>query len=186
MKIYTKVGDNGTTGLFGGPRVSKDNLRVATYGDVDELNSVLGVVRAELIADAEMEGILTRIQGELFTLGAQLATPNVATAPKGVPAITEEDVARLEHEIDHFDAELEPLRTFILPAGSRAAAQLHLARTVCRRAERAVVTLGHSETLPPHSVEYLNRLSDHLFTLARAANHRAKVPESKWEPNKRQ
>jgi cob(I)alamin adenosyltransferase len=184
MKIYTKRGDDGTTGLFGGPRVQKDDLRVAAYGDVDELNSVLGLARCDA-SDPELAAILVRLQAELFTLGAQLATPDLEAAPKGVPAIEPEDVARLEREIDRFDAELEPLRTFILPAGSRLAATLHLARTVCRRAERAAVTLSRTQQMPPLSVEYLNRLSDHLFTLARAANHRAGVEETKWLPPKK-
>jgi cob(I)alamin adenosyltransferase len=183
MKIYTKVGDGGMTGLFGGPRVPKDDLRVAAYGDVDELNSVLGLVRADVTG--EIDTLVSRVQSELFTLGAQLATPHVEEAPKGVPTINEADIERMEHEIDRFDTELEPLKAFILPAGTRGASTLHLARTVCRRAERAVVTLSHHEPVPPLSIKYLNRLSDWLFTLARLANHRAGVPEAKWEPNKR-
>lgn len=180
MAIYTKRGDDGTTGLFGGPRVSKDDLRVAAYGDIDELNSVLGLARAELAQDPDLAAILARVQSELFTLGAQLATPHVEEAPKNVPAIRPDDVTRLEQEIDRLDLELKPLRSFILPAGSRSAATLHVARTVCRRAERAVVTLSRHEPLPALSMEYINRLSDHLFTLARAANQRAGVEESKW------
>lgn len=183
MKIYTKVGDDGRTGLFGAARVPKDDARVAAYGDVDELNSMLGVVRCDTAADAELDELLERLQSELFTLGAQLATPDPEKAPKNVPTIASDDVARMEQEIDRFDAELEPLRSFVLPAGTRAAAQLHLARTVCRRAERSVVTLARHETVPPHALEYLNRLSDLLFTLARVANHRAGASEAKWQPN---
>jgi len=182
MKIYTKRGDDGSTGLFGGPRVQKDDLRVSAYGDVDELNSVLGVCRADVRADADIEGILGRLQSELFTLGAGLATPDPDKAPKDVPVITGAHVTAMEREIDRFDTELPPLRTFVLPAGSRAAAMLHVARTTCRRAERAVVQLARESTVPPHAVEYLNRLSDLLFTLARAANHRARVPEVPWMP----
>ncbi len=184
MKIYTKVGDDGTTGLFGAARVRKDHPRVAAYGEVDELNAVLGLARAQE-ADPELAAMLERLQNELFTLGAELATPDPAHAPKSVPRLAGEDVSRLEGEIDRFDAQLEPLTAFILPAGSRLSATLQLARTVCRRAERAVVTLAALEPVPRVAVVYLNRLSDHLFTLARVANHRAQVPETKWEPNRR-
>lgn len=184
MKIYTKRGDDGTTGLFGGPRVSKADLRVATYGDVDELNSVLGVARSEN-ADAEIDAVLTRVQSELFTLGAQLATPNIDEAPKNVPELLPEDVELLEREIDRFDTELEPLRAFVLPSGTKTAAQLHVARTICRRAERSAVALAAIERIPPMCVRYLNRLSDHLFTLSRLANKRAGVEETKWLPPKR-
>ena len=183
MKIYTRQGDDGTTGLFGAARVRKDSIRVSAYGDVDELNAILGMSRAEN-TDPEIGRILERVQSELFTLGAQLATPSVDDAPKNIPAITEEHIARMEKEIDRFDAEIPPLRSFVLPAGSRAAASLHMARTVCRRAERSVVTLASSDPVPALAITHLNRLSDLLFTLARLANHRAKVEETKWEPNK--
>lgn len=181
MKIYTKRGDDGTTGLLGAPRVSKDHVRVAAYGDVDELNSVLGLVRAEQ-PDAQVDGILARLQGELFTLGAQLATPGEASAPRGLPRLVDDDVARLEAEIDAFESELEPLRSFILPGGTRTAAMLHLARTVCRRAERALVTLAAQEPVAPLALPYVNRLSDHLFVLARLANARSGTPEPRWPP----
>ncbi len=184
MKVYTKVGDDGSTGLFGAPRVRKDHPRVAAYGDVDELSAFLGLARAEC-ADAPVAAILERLQSELFTLGAMLATPVPEHAPKNVPALCDEDVTRLEREIDRAEEELEPLRAFVLPAGTRLAAALHVARTVCRRAERALVTLAATEAVPPVAVAYLNRLSDHLFTLARLANHRARVPETKWEPNRK-
>lgn len=184
MKIYTKVGDDGSTGLFGGPRVPKDHLRVQAYGDVDELNSTLGLARAEC-QDAELEAILSRLQNRLFDLGGELATPDQENAPKRVPIVTDSDVSLMETEMDRFDQELEPLRAFVLPAGSRLASQLHVARTVCRRAERAAVTLARHEAVPPESVKFLNRLSDLLFVMARVANKRAGVPEVKWEPNKR-
>jgi len=183
MKIYTKRGDDGTTGLFGAERVRKDSIRVSAYGDVDELNALLGLTRCEA-GDSALGRILERIQSELFTLGAQLATPSPEDAPKHVPVITEAHVVALEDEIDRLDAELQPLRSFILPSGTRLASMLHVARTVCRRAERSVVTLASSDPVPPNTLRYINRLSDHLFTLARAANHRAGVEETKWVPNR--
>ena len=183
MKVYTKVGDKGTTGLFGAPRVRKDDVRVVAYGEVDELNATLGLARAQG-ADEELAGILERLQSELFTLGSMLATPVPSHAPKAVPVLDDEDVTRLEREIDRFDEELPPLTAFVLPAGSPLAAALHVARTVCRRAERAVVTLAGKESIPQVAIVYLNRLSDHLFTLARVANHRAQVPETQWRPNR--
>ncbi|MFM2153628.1 MAG: hypothetical protein RL199_2063 [Pseudomonadota bacterium] len=179
MKIYTKAGDDGTTGLFGAGRVRKDALRVSAYGDVDELNAFLGVARTHAV-EVELAEVLERLQSELFTLGAQLATPDPAHAPKNVPVIRDDHVEALESEIDLFDAELEPLRTFILPSGSPLAAALHVARTVCRRAERALVSLSAHEPVPAEAMRYLNRLSDHLFTLSRLANKRAGVTETKW------
>lgn len=184
MKIYTKTGDDGTTGLFGAARVRKDDARVSAYGDVDELNSALGLARCECDGEPQIALLLAELQSELFTLGAQLATPDAGSAPKNVPAIGAQDVQRLERAIDSLDSELPPLRAFVLPAGTRLAAALHLGRTICRRAERSVVSLAAREPLPAHGVEYLNRLSDLLFTLARVANHRAGAEESKWEPNK--
>ena len=184
MKIYTKVGDDGTTGLFGAGRVSKDDLRVAAYGDVDELNSFLGVARTHQ-AHPDIAAVLERLQSELVTLGAELATPVVESAPKNVPVITEDHVAALEREIDRFDAELVPLTSFILPSGTPLSCALHVCRTICRRAERASVSLAAREPVPTQVVKYLNRLSDHLFTLARLANQRAGVTETRWEPNRR-
>jgi len=184
MKIYTRRGDDGTTGLFGGARTGKDDPRVASYGDVDELNSLLGLSRAELVGDASMTDLLARLQGELLALGAQLATPDPAAAPRSVPEIRQDDVDRMEHEIDTFDAELQPLRRFILPGGTRAAATLHVARSVCRRAERAVVALGRGAQVPALAVPYLNRLADLLFTMARVANRRAGVAEREWTATK--
>jgi cob(I)alamin adenosyltransferase len=183
MKIYTKTGDDGETGLFGGPRVRKNCPRIEAYGTVDELNAVVGMVRAQsLSADqrlpADLDGLLARIQNELFDLGAQLATPDPAKF--GIAGATEAHVAALEGEIDRYEAELEPLKQFILPGGTPAAAALHLARTVCRRAERCTVTLAETETISPGAVIYLNRLSDLLFVLARAANRRAGVADVPW------
>jgi cob(I)alamin adenosyltransferase len=179
MKIYTKAGDDGTTGLFGAGRVRKDALRVSAYGDVDELNAFLGVARTHA-AEVDVAAVLERLQSELFTLGAQLATPDPSHAPKNVPVIRDAHVEKLESEIDLFDAELEPLRSFILPSGTPLAAALHVARTVCRRAERSLVSLSAHEPVPVEAMHYLNRLSDHLFTLSRLANKRAGVAETKW------
>ena len=177
-KIYTRRGDDGSTGLFGGPRVRKDDLRVAAYGDVDELNSALGVAREEVLQQPDLRSLVDALQSELFTLGSELATPDASKAPKEVPRITAEHVARLEREIDRLTGELPEMRNFILPGGSRAGATLHFCRTVCRRAERACVTLGAS----PDALAYLNRLSDLLFTMARAANLRSGGREIPWKP----
>jgi cob(I)alamin adenosyltransferase len=179
MKIYTKTGDGGETGLFGGARVSKASERVASYGDVDELNSVLGVICAHE-ADPALRTQLQRIQGELFTLGAELASPPDKTAKLGVEQLDENDIERFEHEIDALERDLEPLKTFVLPGGHPQAARLHLARTTCRRAERGVVALAASEPLRPEILRYLNRLSDLLFVMARHANFRAKVSDVPW------
>ena len=182
-KIYTRRGDDGSTGLFGGPRVSKDTLRVAAYGEVDELNSAIGVALEELRdpKQKEIADIVDRLQSELFNLGGQLATPDAAAAPKDVPRIEKEDVVRLEAEIDRFTAELPPMRYFILPGGSRPGAALHFCRTVCRRAERKGVELSRTEAMPEHALSYLNRLSDLLFVMARAANLRAGGREVPWK-----
>ncbi len=177
MKIYTKTGDTGQTGLFGGGRVSKDSLRVHAYGSVDELNAVLGVARA-IGMNATLDTLLARIQNELFVLGADLATPGAANY---IPRVDSDYVTRLEQEIDQFEAELEPLKQFILPGGTPEAAQLHLARTVCRRAERQVVSLqATEEALNSITLLYLNRLSDWLFVLARLANARSGVADVPW------
>jgi len=181
MKIYTKTGDRGDTGLFGGARVSKASARVGAYGDVDELNSLLGVVCAHLSGPGPDE-LLRQIQSDLFVVGAELAknpdpTKNVDL---GMPLIGDADIERLEHCIDELDQSLEPLKTFILPGGTSAASFLHLARTCCRRAERAVVALAQTEPVRPELVRYLNRLSDFLFTLARAQNARAGVADVPW------
>ena len=180
-KIYTRRGDDGSTGLFGGPRVRKDDLRVAAYGDVDELNSALGVAREEL-PDDDIRSFLDALQSELFTLGAELATPDASSAPKAVPRITDAHVLRLEQEIDRLTGELPEMKSFILPGGSRAGAALHLCRTICRRGERKVVSLAESSPVSAQALAYLNRLSDLLFVMARAANLRAAGREIPWKP----
>jgi len=185
-RIYTRNGDDGTTGLFGGPRVRKDDLRVAAYGEIDELNSALGVARNALGDSrlADLESFLGGLQSALFDLGAELATPDPASAPKGVPRVQPEHVAQLEREIDRLTGELPPMKTFILPAGTPGAAQLHLCRTICRRAERALVTLAVHGPVSAEALAYLNRLSDLLFTMARAANLRLGVSEVPWVARK--
>jgi cob(I)alamin adenosyltransferase len=180
VKIYTKTGDAGDTGLFGGQRVSKASVRVEAYGVVDELNSVLGVVRSEGALDPERDALLGAIQSRLFDLGAELANPKGKDL--GIPLVDDADVALLEGAIDAAEAELPPLRTFVLPGGARAASLLHVARTVCRRAERRLVALAEHEAgaVRPELIRYLNRLSDLLFVLARFANHRAGIPDVPW------
>jgi cob(I)alamin adenosyltransferase len=178
MKIYTKTGDSGETSLFDGTRVSKSDARVDAYGEVDEVNAWLGFVRAAGV-DAELDAELARIQRDLFAVGARLADPAEKIAARVTKAaIDEEDVARLELLIDRLEDELPPLRRFIVAGGSVAGAALHVSRTVCRRAERRVVSL--SPPVEPIVLRYLNRLSDLLFVLARAVNHRAKAPETEW------
>jgi len=179
VKIYTKTGDEGQTSLFDKTRVSKADARVDAYGEVDELNACLGAVRAAGL-DADLSSAVETIQQELFAVGARLADPSVRIAGRVVKAaVTAAQVERLEQLIDRLEDELPPLRRFILPGGSPAGALLHLARTVCRRAERRVVGLGggHVEAIV---TVYLNRLSDLLFVMARAANHRAQVAEIEW------
>jgi cob(I)alamin adenosyltransferase len=179
MKIYTKTGDDGTTGLYGGGRVRKDHARVEAYGAVDELNAAVGLARVETLP-AEIDEHLARIQNELFDLGAELATPQPAA--RGVTVAGHREIAALECAIDRFESNLAPLKTFILPAGTRAAAALHLARTICRRAERCVVTLAAepSENLSTQLIVYLNRLGDLLFVLARAVNASAGQSDVEW------
>jgi cob(I)alamin adenosyltransferase len=183
MKIYTKSGDAGETGLFGGPRVGKDDARVEAYGEVDELNAALGVARARG-GDAELEALLAATQDHLFTVGAELATPAGAKARSVLRPVDPAWTAELESAIDRFEAELPPLRQFVLPGGSPLAAALHLARAVCRRAERRVVTLHHREPVAAELLAYVNRLSDFLFVAARIANHRAGVAEHVWAPGR--
>jgi cob(I)alamin adenosyltransferase len=177
MRIYTKTGDAGETGLFDGTRVSKADPRVDAYGEVDELNAWLGVARA-LDQSAEIGDMLVQIQRDLFALGAQLADPRHKIAARVEKATLAEDhVSRLEQAIDHLEVSLPALRHFILAGGSPAGSSLHLARTVCRRAERRVVALGDAD---PVAIKYLNRLSDLLFVMARAVNTRAGVAEIEW------
>jgi len=182
MKIYTRGGDAGETSLFGGERVRKSAPRVSAYGEVDELNSVLGVARAEL-SHEDLRAKLETIQSSLFDLGGELATPNAPARDargKVGPRVADADVTELERWIDQLESELEPLRNFILPGGARGAALLHLGRTVCRRAERAVIGLAEQEAVAAVLIRYLNRLSDLLFVMARAVNRRAGVGEPQW------
>jgi cob(I)alamin adenosyltransferase len=178
MKIYTKTGDAGETALFGGGRVSKASARVAAYGEVDELNAWLGAARA-WCADREVSSALARIQGELFVVGAILATPNPARRKGDRFALEEERIRALEREIDAWDAELEELKAFVLPGGGKTASIVHLARAACRRAERAIVGL-EADDLPATLVPYVNRLSDWLFTCARVLNAREGIAETPW------
>lgn len=178
-RIYTKTGDAGDTGLFDGTRVSKADPRVDAYGDVDELAAWLGLARARLAHD-DLTSLIDDIQKELFAMGARLADPRHRISERvGKAALGEQHIERLEHAIDRLEHELPPLRKFILAGGSEAGATLHLARAVCRRAERRVVGLG-SGAVDPIVVVYLNRLSDLLFVMARAANARADISETEW------
>ena len=178
MKIYTRTGDTGETSLFGGTRVGKDDPRVAAYGDVDELNANLGLARSAS-RDGEIDAVLVQLQRDLFALGALLADPSGTVGQKISKAtIIDADVARLEQSIDTFEAELAPLTKFILAGGSPCGAALHVARAVCRRAERQMVAL--EPAVDPLLLKYINRLSDLLFVLARTVNHRAGVPETTW------
>jgi cob(I)alamin adenosyltransferase len=184
MKIYTRTGDQGQTGLYGGTRVSKADPRVAAYGDVDELNACLGIVRAQGELAEDIVTLLEQLQKDLFAIGARLANPSDKPSRRSTmddrrSTIDAADVVRLEASIDRLEAELPPLRRFILPGGSRAGALLHFSRTVCRRAERAIVSLG-TEQVDQHLVIYVNRLSDLLFVMARAVNHRAGQHETEW------
>lgn len=188
VRIYTKTGDKGDTGLFGGQRVAKDDLRVEAYGTTDELNAVIGVAHATC-TDPELCGLLLSLQADLFQLGSDLATPPEEKTQRGratIRRISTEDSERLESLIDRWESELEPLRTFILPGGHPSAAALHQARAVCRRAERRTVTLMRSNAsteeplVSEHVLIYLNRLSDLLFVLARAANRRHCVSDTPW------
>lgn len=181
MKIYTKTGDAGDTGLFGGGRVPKDDIRVDAYGDVDELNAALGMARCIEVMP-RIDEVLVPVQRDLFAIGALLATPDREKMALHLAKarIDEARITELEHAIDDAEQELEPLNAFIIPGGTPKAAALHVARTVCRRAERRVVRLQHEVELPPLAVIYLNRLSDLLFTLARLANRRAGAGEVTW------
>ncbi len=182
-RIYTKNGDQGETHLAGGQRVAKDSLRIECYGTVDELNAFVGmagITCAESIP--ELAAILKRIQHELFNLGSILATKPQDVHPKQA-RITTAEIAQLETEIDRMNAELAPLRSFVLPGGSRLNTELHACRTICRRVERIAVRLAREEEIPPETIQYLNRLSDAFFVWSRWANHVLGVPETLWEPN---
>ncbi len=181
VKIYTKTGDLGETGLMGGKRLSKDSLRIRAYGDIDELNAVLGVCRAQKAAQ-EIDAMLHELQLELFDLGADLATP--LNSKVQVPRVTEKQIIRLEQWIDGIDEKLTPLQNFILPGGCLSAAQLHMARTVCRRAERGITALQKQEDIGGNVVKYVNRLSDLLFMMARLANKLEGVDDEPWKKEK--
>ena len=181
MKIYTRTGDDGTTGLFGGARAGKDAPRIAAYGTVDELNAAIGLARA-LLAEPGLDVLLAHVQAELFVLGAELATAAGTKPPAHAGSVGPQAILRLEQEIDTLETELAPLRSFILPGGAPGSAALHLSRTVCRRAEREVLALSRLEPVRGELLRYLNRLSDHLFVVARAANHRAGVADVPWQP----
>jgi cob(I)alamin adenosyltransferase len=179
MKIYTKTGDDGTTGLLGGVRVPKHDARVAAYGDVDEANAVVGTAAA--LGDRALARLLNGVQKDLFAIGARLADPTrEVVARRAKAAVTAGHVRRLERAIDARERELPPLRSFVLPGGCPVAAALHQARTVVRRAERSVVALAQAAAVEPGIVVYLNRLSDLLFVLARSENHRAGIVEERW------
>jgi cob(I)alamin adenosyltransferase len=180
MKIYTKTGDTGTTALFGGKRVSKADLRIETYGTVDELNSYMGLVRDQPV-NQNRKSILVEIQDRLFTIGSILATEPGNTKVK-VPSLSQEDVTLLEKEIDLMDAQLPPMKSFVLPGGHQSVSFCHIARTVCRRAERLVIALDATEKTDPLVVQYLNRLSDYLFVLSRKMSAELGAEETPWKP----
>ncbi|KOY52358.1 cob(I)yrinic acid a,c-diamide adenosyltransferase [Polaribacter dokdonensis] len=189
MKIYTKTGDEGTTALFGGTRVKKYNLRIDSYGTVDELNAYIGLIKDQNIEDATKDSLL-KIQNELFTLGAMLATPPEKETLKSgkerlnIPKVDSNSIQFLENEIDAMDSELPQMTHFILPGGHQAVSFCHVARCVCRRAERLCVELNDEETINSDILKYLNRLSDYLFVLARMLSKQLQVDEIKWIPTK--
>ncbi len=191
MNVYTRTGDDGTTGLFGGDRVAKSHPRINAYGTVDEANAAVGLVRALWAGAAgagqpgaeRADALLDRVQHDLFVLGGDLASPHETAYP--VPRVEEHHVAALEREIDALERDLDPLKHFILPGGTAAAAALHVARTVCRRAERLTVEAAALEGVNEAGIRYLNRLSDLLFVLARWANRQAGVPDVEWVPVER-
>lgn len=189
MKIYTKTGDKGETSLYGGTRVSKAAARVESYGTLDELNAFIGLAKAE-ISDEKVLSQLQKIQFDLFTVGSEAATPTdkliLANGKNRLDLmISEEEISELEHWMDDLDAELEPLQFFILPSGGKAAASVHVCRTVCRRAERAMVYLNETEEVRPELIKYLNRLSDYLFILARYISKISGEKEDYWNPSAR-
>lgn len=189
MKVYTKTGDKGTTALFGGTRVPKHHIRIDSYGTVDELNSFIGLIRDQEI-DVRSKEILIHIQNKLFTVGAVLATdPEKMTLKNGkdrlnIPKVNEEDIKLLEDEMDKMDASLPPMTHFVLPGGHTTVSYCHVARTVCRRAERLATALYELEAFDEHTLKYLNRLSDYLFVLARKLSKDLQAEEVKWIPEK--
>jgi cob(I)alamin adenosyltransferase len=185
-KIYTKTGDDGTTGLVAGPRRLKDDLRIEAFGTIDEANSAIGIARLHMQGMPDLDTMLMSIQNDLFDLGADLATPDTGTPPEYEPLrIVENQVTRIENDIDELNADLQPLKSFVLPGGHSAAAHLHLARTITRRAERLMVTLSRSEgeIVSAAALKYVNRLSDFLFVAARHANDRGHA-DVLWVPGK--
>lgn len=189
FKIYTKTGDKGETSLYGGTRVSKAAARVESYGTLDELNAFIGLAKAE-ISDEKVSSQLQKIQFDLFTVGSEAATPTdkmlLANGKNRLDLmISEKEISELELWMDDFDAELEPLKFFILPSGGKAAATLHVCRTVCRRAERTMVFLNETEEVRPELIKYLNRLSDYLFILARYISKISGEKEEYWNPSER-
>ncbi len=189
MKIYTKTGDKGETSLYGGTRVSKAAARVESYGTLDELNAFIGLAKAE-ISDEKVLSQLQKIQFDLFTVGSEAATPTdkliLANGKNRLDLmISEKEILELEHWMDDLDASLEPLQFFILPSGGKAAASIHVCRTVCRRAERAMVHLNETEEVRPELIKYLNRLSDYLFILARYISKISGEKEEYWNPSER-
>lgn len=190
-KIYTKFGDTGETMLADGQRVAKDDARIRSYGEIDELNAIVGIVRTELAREPKrmtdedfataLDGQLGRIQQELFNLGAELATPHAARGEASL-VIEERHVLQLEHDIDHWNDTLEPLKSFILPGGGPVAASAHLARTVCRRAERELFALARREPVRGEAMRYVNRLSDYFFVVSRIVSHRLGYDEVLWDP----
>ena len=181
MKIYTKTGDTGQTGLIGGRRVSKADLRIDTYGTVDELNSWIGLVRDQSVNEVR-KALLKQIQDRLFTVGAELATDPEKAPRQVMPAIAAADVTLLETSMDEMDSTLPELRAFVLPGGHESVSFCHLARTVCRRAERLVITLNETSPVDPLVIQYLNRLSDYLFMLSRKMAQDLSVEEMEWKP----
>lgn len=180
MPIYTKTGDKRETSLFGGERLEKNHKRVHAYGEIDELNSFVGLARSR-IEDEEIKRILKKIQNDLLVIGSDLATKLGSAIENKMKRITADDVAHLEKHIDKLTEELKPLTKFILPSGDPAASLLHICRTVCRRAERSIVQLSRGEEINPDIIKYMNRLSDLFFTLARVANRRSNMEEEIWE-----
>ena len=184
-RIYTRGGDTGKTSLVGGQRVAKNSLRIDCYGTVDELNSFVGMARLSAAADErtrDLESILFRVQHELFNLGSILATKPEDVHPKQ-PRVTDAEIAQLEKEIDRFNAAMPSLTSFVLPGGTRLNTELHVCRTICRRAERIAVGLGHEEEVPAEAIKYLNRLSDALFVWSRWACRATGAEETLWQPN---
>jgi len=182
MKIYTKTGDNGETGLFGGERVSKNNLRLNAYGSIDELNSFLGLALIE-VTSVEIKNVLNDLQNKLFVLGSDLATPETEKNAKlNITRLPDSYILDTEKSIDDFEAKLDELKNFILPGGSKGSALLHICRTISRRAEREVVALKNTELIGENIVIFLNRLSDLFFVLSRFENKYSNIPDTKWIP----